>query len=295
MKRSTASRKKLKADTTFTFEATGTTWLISSPELDKGAKKQVREVVEQFENIFSRFKPDSLVQKIAIQAGTYQFPDYSESLFTAYETLEAVTDGSFTPLIGASLVDAGYDSTYSFKDAPLKENNRLSEALKIKGSTITTHEPLQLDFGAGGKGLLVDLVAKVLTSSDIQHFTINAGGDIYTTTKTKIGMEHPISPGKLIGEIKITTGAVCASSGNRRNWGAYHHIIDGKKLKSPSDVIATWVIADTAMMADLLATCLFLTTPEKLQQFSFKHATIYSDGRSRLSTAFPGTFYENNR
>ena len=294
MKRSTASKKKLKARTTFTFEATGTTWLISSPEVNKAAKKQVREIAEQFENIFSRFKPDSLVQKIAKQAGEYQFPDYSEPLFAAYEALEAVTHGSFTPLIGASLVDAGYDSTYSFKDTTLKENKRLSEVLKIKGSTITTHEPLQLDFGAGGKGLLVDLVAKVLTSSNVQHFTINAGGDIYTTEKVKIGMEHPTMPGKLIGEIEIASGAVCASSSNRRNWGKYHHIIDGKKLESPSDIIATWVFADTAMMADLLATCLFLTTPEKLQQFSFKHATIYSDGRSRMSTAFPGTFYENN-
>lgn len=72
-----------------------------------------------------------------------------------------------------------------------------------------------------------------------------------------------------------------------------HHIIDPKQLKPAADVIATWVIADTTMLADGLATALFFAAPDELQQqFSFEYALLKEGGPLEYSPLFPATIFE---
>ena len=79
-------------------------------------------------------------------------------------------------------------------------------------------------------------------------------------------------PYQAIGVAEMSSGAICASASNRRSWadgiresaGTWHHIIDPKTGHPPGDVVATWVIAPSAMIADGLATALFFTPAEDL-------------------------------
>ena len=110
----------------------------------------------------------------------------------------------------------------------------------------------------------------------IDKFWIDGGGDIYSYgTSLKIGLEHPANPEQVIGVVEIKNQSICASSGNRRKWGKYHHIIDPEKLESADEVLATWVIASKAIIADSLATSLFLVSPEKLKkEFEFEYLIL---------------------
>ena len=62
-----------------------------------------------------------------------------------------------TPLIGATLEDLGYDKEYSLTPKTIiRKTPEFGSVLKRSGETITTIQPLSLDVGAAGKGLLVD-------------------------------------------------------------------------------------------------------------------------------------------
>jgi thiamine biosynthesis lipoprotein len=57
-------------------------------------------------------------------------------------------------------------------------------------------------------------------------------------------------------------------------------------------VLATWVLANSTMMADGLATALFFTPAAKLaQQFAFEYAVLMPDMSLQHSRNFPVTLF----
>lgn len=125
---------------------------------------------------------------------------------------------------------------------------------------------------------------------------INAGGDIaYSTTIQNVfsvGLEDPADQTKIIGVAELINKSIAGSSGNRRAWNKYHHIIDPELVESPRHIAAVWVVADTTLLADALTTALFFTTPEILKQyFDFEHVIVYNDRSAQKSDNFPGMLY----
>jgi len=99
---------------------------------------------------------------------------------------------------------------------------------------ITIKKPEALDFGAGGKGYLVDIVSDLIKEYGGREFCIDAGGDIrYESSKPlRVGLENPNDMNQAIGVATIANTSLCASSGSRRKWGNFHHIINPHTLKS---------------------------------------------------------------
>ena len=107
-----------------------------------------------------------------------------------------------------------------------------------------TRGPVQLDFGACGKGYLVDLLGRMLRST---QFVIDAGGDllIHAEQPISIALEDPEDSSRAIGVAHIVNGALCASAPSRRHWNvavnertqiAIHHLlnaIDGLPRNKP--------------------------------------------------------------
>ena len=152
-------------------------------------------------------------------------------------------------------------------------------------------KPALLDFGAAGKGYLVDLVSEVLEENEIFEYCIDAGGDILQKGRSaiRVGLEDPENFGKAVGVCELHNGSICGSAGNRRAWGEFTHIIDPKKLSSPKGILAVWVAAKTAMVADALATCLFFVQAESLAGFyDFEYVIVRSDRTLERSPNFPG-------
>ncbi len=284
---------------TFSFEGIGTKWDVEvySPIIMSQLgylEHIIKKRVEKFENVYSRFLPDSFVNNALLQKGLVKLPDDSEKLFTLYKKMYEVTNGLFTPLIGQVLVDAGYDSAYSLKPRKLRSPPRWEQVAEYEYPHINIKQSATYDFGAAGKGHLIDLVSEIIIDQGFLEFCVDAGRDIrlFSETPIRIGLENPSNSEEAIGVATLLHGSICASSGSRRTWDIYHHIINPKTLKSPNKILATWVVAQEALLADALSTCLFLVPAKKLiPYFAFEYLTLFADNTFEKSSAFPAELF----
>ncbi len=282
------------------FDAIGTRWQIDIPDtysksLQDEALRLIHERIAVYDKNYSRFRDDSLVAEMSRAAGTYTLPEDAQPLFQLYEELYRITQGAFTPLIGQTLVDAGYDASYSLQPQSLSPVPRWEDTLLYSFPTLTLFRPALLDIGAGGKGYLIDIVGDILRACGIHTFCINAGGDILIAQPDRalaVGLEHPLRTQEVIGVAHIQHGSICGSAGNRRAWANFHHTINPHTLSSPHHILATWTVADNALLADALSTCLFFTDPEVLRRsFDFSYCILYADMTIDTSPDFPGEFF----
>ncbi|MGB4758810.1 MAG: FAD:protein FMN transferase [Candidatus Saccharimonadales bacterium] len=273
------------------FEAIGTQWYIAAP-LSKGIQRQIERRIEAFDRTYSRFRSDSLVARIAEKAGTYRFPEDAAKLFDFYYRLYKATNGLCTPLIGQTLEQAGYDAEYSLQPKQVTHPPEWDDTMEFMPPKLTTHAPVTLDFGAAGKGYLVDIIGEVFESKGISGYFINAGGDVLSKGKeTTMLLESPDDTSMALGQVKVLGGALCGSSGNRRKWGGFTHIINPHSLASPTDTRAVWVQAKSCMVADGLATALFFVSPRALlKEFDFAYAII-KEGNLEYSHNFNAEWY----
>lgn len=237
---------------------------------------------ERFEKSFSRFRPTSFVSRLAEEKriGDIDVPEHFIAMLRPYFQLQSATDGKITPLVGHTLSDLGYDAAYSLTPQKIvRLAPDLSETVAILGDThIAVKYPVLFDFGAIGKGYFCDRIADFLRENNIQRFLVNGSGDIVYEGNGEaihVGLEHPNDTTKVIGSVEMTRDALCASGTNRRRWRNYHHIIDPDTTTSPEHLLATWVRAENAATADLLATALFLANPNALRiAIPFEYATL---------------------
>lgn len=290
---------------TFAFEAIGTKWVIDCYEIaskisEEDLLKRIQSRIEEFDKTYSRFREDSLVWEISKKAGKYKFPSDAEKFFQLYNSFNKLTQGKFTLLIGNTLSEAGYDFNYSLKPKEIKKVPETDQILKYDHPFLEIDKPYILDFGGLGKGYLIDLIADILKSSGVVSYCIDGGGDIiYETRNAKplsVGLENPKNHQEVIGVVKIKNESICASSGNRRAWDKYHHIIDPDSLSSPKNILATWVISKDAVIADGIATCLFLVSPEKLLKYlDFEYLILFPDFTFNKSKKFNADLFIQNK
>ncbi|MDR3557970.1 MAG: FAD:protein FMN transferase [Candidatus Pacebacteria bacterium] len=283
----------------YDFDAIGTKWHIDIyDKLDESAGEKIRsnimKRIDLFDQTYSRFRQDSLVTKMSREKGTFTLPPDAERMLSLYRELYLTTDGLFTPLIGGLISDAGYDAEYSLKQKKkLEKPPTWDEAMDYRHPDLMIKKPSLLDFGAAGKGYLVDLVGKVLEENGVKGYCIDAGGDILHKGKKpiRIGLENPMDANQVIGISMLGDGSICGSAGNRRKWKNFTHIINPMTLTSPTDIIAVWVAAGTALLADALASCLFFVPVSALAAYKFEYVLIHSDGSFEKSPGFQGEIF----
>jgi thiamine biosynthesis lipoprotein len=293
----------------WTFEAIGTAWQIDTREpLAEDVRAAVADRIERFDRAWSRFRPDSLVTEMSERPGVWTLPDEAGQLLGFYADLHALTDGAVNPLIGRTLSDLGYDAEYSlvasddppYVPAPggwFARGWAEGEGLPAPDRTLELTEPVLLDVGAAGKGLLVDLLEGILHNHGLNQFTIDASGDMYHhgTLPIRVALEHPADPTRAIGVVELEPeDALCASATNRRAWGdGLHHVLDARTGRPTTDVVATWVVvAQSCMRADGLATAHFFADPGVLMDaFTHEYVRMYADGHIEWSSRFPGEIF----
>lgn len=283
------------------FEAIGTQWQIDFPDglLASKQEKILREIAERiktFDKDYSRFRSDSLVSQIARAAGDYRLPADAEPLFTIYEELYRLTNGLMTPLIGDVLVAAGYDAEYSLQPKILTSPLPWEESMERHGLELTVKQPALLDFGAAGKGYLIDIVSEIIREAGVTSFCVDAGGDMAYYSETgevlRVGLEHPSIPETAIGVAQLSNQSLCGSAGNRRAWSRFHHIINPDSLTSPRHISALWVVASTTLLADALTTALFFADPKILaEHYQFEYLIMRADHSITCSKNFPAELF----
>ncbi len=295
--------------------ALGTGIIISSSKpISQRVQKRIRAFVEEYEHTLSRFRADSLVSRMACadDGGDFEFPEWAGPLFTLYSEFYAATHGAFDACIGADLLALGYNNSVQFvpKSAASASDDSDSwsnyrRALPVTwgnisrdcgSATLRTNQPVQLDFGAAGKGYFVDLVTQIIkeelsgdspSNSDSRadfDFLVNAGGDMRAcfseeNNQIKVALENPFDTTQAVAVASIASGALCASSSARRRWKVKDTSYLGKDASGfESNLIATHLInaLDGIPACDLCASWAYV--PSKTCDFP----TAYADA---LATA----------
>lgn len=295
--------------------ALGTGIIVSSSKpISQRVQKRIRTFVEEYESVLSRFRADSLVSRMACAAdgGDFEFPEWAGPLFTLYSEFYAATRGAFDACVGADLLALGYNNSVQFvpesaasasDDSDSWANYR--RALPVTwgnisrdcgSATLRTNQPVQLDFGAAGKGYFVDLVTQIIkeelsgdspSNSDSPadfDFLVNAGGDMRAcfseeNNQIKVALENPFDTTQAVAVASIASGALCASSSARRRWKVKDASYLGKDASGfESNLIATHLInaLDGIPACDLCASWAYV--PSKTCDFP----TAYADA---LATA----------
>ncbi|MET1038365.1 MAG: FAD:protein FMN transferase [Aeromicrobium sp.] len=281
----------------WTFEAIGTAWQIDTREpLAEDVQAEVLGCIKRFDTAWSRFRDDSLVADIARGPGEWQMPADADTLFELYDRLHVATGGAVNPLVGRTLSDLGYDAGYSLTASAEPAPVPRWDSVDWSAPVLTTIEPVLIDVGAAGKGLLVDRVSAII-DRHTHRFTVDASGDIYHggTTPIRVALEHPGDSSRAVGLVVLDPeDALCASATNRRTWGdGLHHVIDARTGRPTTDVVATWVVtAQSCMWADGLATAHFFAEPGVLADcFQHEYVRMHADGRITWSPGLPGEIF----
>lgn len=279
------------------FDALGTRWTVTTPEpLAPSVCTAVADELDRIDRAWSRFRDDSMVAEIAAHPGSYPVDPVDQPLVDWYRRLYDLSAGAVSPFVGATLSDAGYDARYSLRPAErIRDTPRWDDVLTGHDGTLEVRRPVVIDVGAAGKGFAVDRVSAIVAATAPQHI-VDGGGDMVIAgydTPRRVALEHPDDTTRAIGVVDVADGAICASAVNRRAWADWHHIIDPRTSSPAREVVATWVLAPTAMEADGLATALFFTPAALLRGHfhhhddGFHHLTVRRSGRVE-HTAIPG-------
>lgn len=333
--------------------ALGTGIIISSSvPISQRVQKRIRAFVEEYESVLSRFRADSLVSRMARaeHGGEFEFPAWAGPLFALYSEFYSATRGAFDACIGADLLALGYNNSVQFvpesaASAGKNENSssyswsNYRRALPVTWSdisqdsgsaTLCTNQPVQLDFGAAGKGYFVDLVTQIIKEeldSDSPadfDFLVNAGGDMRAcfseeNNQIKVALENPFDTTQAVGVASIASGALCASSNARKRWKVKEasylgkdasgfesnliatHLINALDGIPACDLCASWAYVPSktcdfpTAYADALATALFVSQGSDLQKIvqttGAEFAVMLPNKTLRKTRAFPAHFF----
>lgn len=222
----------------------------------------------EIEERCTRFDPRSELMQLTTRIGA---PVQASAIL--YETVQFAlmvaeeSGGAFDPTVGHALETRGFNREHrsgaTIRTAIAKQEDVSYRDVELDPDrrTITLRRPLVLDLGAAAKGLAVDTAAREL--KPFADFAIDAGGDLYLGGRNvkgepwTVGIRHPRIEGQLIDSLCVSDQAVCTSGTYERG----EHIADPRTGGTPSLVASATVVAPTAMLADALATAVFVLGP----------------------------------
>jgi thiamine biosynthesis lipoprotein len=246
------------------WRAMGTTWRIyHAGTVDRATAAEIASLVEQDEQRWSRFRPDSELQRLNRYPGEWQdVSAETAELFEAAIRWHQETDGVFQPLVGKHLIAWGYEHSLAEQPpgvgvspapAPVVDSQ-----IRLGAGRHRVHIPrgAAVDLGGIAKGWSADRAAERLRRrAPFGPLLVDAGGDIAAVRGV-----HTVAVA-WSGDVTLQPGSAIATSGyDTRSWRngdgvEAHHLID-PKTGAPAPRARATVIADTVTAADVLATSL---------------------------------------
>jgi len=139
------------------------------------------------------------------------------------------------------------------------------------------HRDVSIDLNGIAKGYAVDVAAGHLRASGIEHFIINAGGDLYAAGTSGDGEGGwPIHLGMSAGwnpkraQWRLSDRAIATSGNIHRDrdpaGDPIPHLVDPRTGMAVQQYETSTVLADSTMEADAWSTALFVGDPEQMRQ-----------------------------
>jgi thiamine biosynthesis lipoprotein len=217
----------------------------------------IERLFDARDRIFSRFRPDSELNRINAAAGrpVRVSQAFVEMLDLALGAARD-TDGLVDPTLGAELEAAGYDRDFaSLSDndgPPARIERRRPVAVRVAGQNVVAPPGVGLDLNGVVKGKSVDDALEILSGEGF----VSAGGDLATRGSIVAAL-----PGG--GTVGLVRGALATSGSDRRRWRraglVQHHLIHpstGAPASSPWEQVTVCCL--TCVGADIAAKAAFL-------------------------------------
>lgn len=199
--------------------------------------------------------------------------------------LARASGGAFDPTVGPLVEVWGFGPKGRYGGIPAGEvlaaaRERVGcDALFVddKGFISKRRDGIQLDLGGIVPGYAVDDIGKILLAHGVRNFLIELGGEVFASgdclgRKWQVGIRRPdfdkLAGGSLEGVVELS-GLALATSGNYQNCyrakdgRVVGHIIDPRTgWVVSNNVLSVSVVAKDCMLADGLATALFVLGPD---------------------------------
>lgn len=255
-------------------------------------------LVDELENLWSRFRPSSDISRLNNADGTSVHVDpRTTQLIAAMQQAHLATRGTFNPTLLPDQLQAGDASSLALPgqttlNAKSHAWNSLRDIQIDSPVEASLPEGMTLDAGGIGKGIAADLVAQHAIDQGAHAVSVNLGGDIRVAQKDNfahdfpIDVINPVSPANVLATISLRDGAIATSARNarwREGTGIANHI-----MGTTNDVIGVSVIASTGLWADVWAKHLVLspTGLTDIEQHGLAGLLVRQDGTVESSTSW---------
>ncbi len=249
------------------------------------------ERANKIDHLFSNYKDDSVLAKVNKDAGKTPITVPAEFIDLAQASISysQKTGGTFDISVG-NIFELW---KLSGKKKSLPSENEINLALqctgykniKLDGDKISfIKNCIELDFGAIGKGYVVDEIIKIAKSYGVKNGLINFGGNIYAlgspydSDAWDVGINDPATPGSIISDLSLKNYGTATSGDYEKffeiNGKKYSHIIDTQTGLPVKDISSVTVIAKTATDADVYSTAFSVMGVEKTKEFIQKNEGI---------------------
>lgn len=270
----------------------GTTYTVKvvEPGLGESRVEEIRHLIdERLEEVnqkMSHYKEDSELSRFNQLRESTPFPVSPETfeVFRRAIEISRLSNGAFDITVGP-LVDAwGFGPGDRPEQIPSEEQIEVLrqqtgyEKLELDPDALSvrkTEPQVRCDLSAIAKGYGVDRVADALAAEGFENFMVEVGGEVRTDGVNdsgqpwRIGVERPVTTGRVIERVISLSGWALATSGDYRNYYEidgvrYSHMIDPRTGRPIAHRLASVSVVDeTCTRADGFATALLVLGPEE--------------------------------
>lgn len=283
------------------FRAMGTEVLVLVPRRQaRETASAVEALFEEWEQVLSRFRPESVVSQLNASAGaSVRVGAIALAVVEASLAAARATAGLFDPTLGDALVRMGYDKSFEHVaglDAPAPTRPAAAggawRRIIVDSSAGRVSLPAGCRFDPGGiaKGMAVDATLDRLAALGVETALVSAGGDLRVRGLPPGGAAWNVLVGDEDGSqvVPLVRGALATSGSARRIWrqGALqrHHLVDPRTGEpAASGLRQVTVAAATCQAAEVAATAAFVAGPRLAHGLLARHALagllVTDDGR----------------
>jgi thiamine biosynthesis lipoprotein len=289
---------------------------------DPGATAAIDAVFAEFDrldHLMSVWKEGSDVLRLNAAAGREPVRVSPETLevLTVARQVSDWTDGTFDVTFGALSglwkFDQDQDDSIpprSAVAARLPDVDHTALDIDAASGTAFLRRPgMRAHLGGIGKGYAIDRAIAILKAAGFTDFVIQSGGDLYVAGSNgsqpwSLGIADPRRPDRVFARVQLANATFSTSGDYERafmkNGVRYHHLLDPDRGEPARGCRSVTIVADRAILADVLSTGVFIMGPadgmaliEKLPGVegvivSAKNEVLISSGlRGRVEIAAP--------
>lgn len=249
----------------FTLQALGTHWDLcffsNKEEEEREIEEEIKELILDFEMRFTRFDTNSLLNRYNRWEVSLNIDNDLTAMIRIGKLYEILTEWYFS----------------------------LSIKSKLEASWYGKIQPwwmYDIDLWGIGKWYCIRIIRNYLEWKDINRYCINWWGDIAISQVTvddfgPIVLQHPLHPEQFFMSINLLSGSIAWSSNafrkrKKNDWIETWHLIDTITGKvANTGVIASHIIHQDPIIADILATSFFVMPLEKIYDLARRSGAEY--------------------